>query len=463
MRMDIPEKAAYIITRLTEHGFEAFAVGGCVRDAILGRVPGDWDITTSARPEQVKELFPRTIDTGIQHGTVTVMLDKEGFEVTTYRIDGEYEDSRHPKSIEFTTNLVEDLKRRDFTINAMAYNPKVGLVDAFDGMGDLERRLIRCVGKAEERFDEDALRMLRAVRFAGQLGFSIHEDTRLAIRKNADTLKNISAERIRAELDKLLASKEPGLLMEAYEIGITRVILPEWDAMVETEQNNPHHIYSVGGHTIKVLEAVQRLWQQETKEKNAAREENAKRHSILCWAALLHDCGKPSAKTCDGMGIDHFHGHGEKGSSIARGILRRLKFDNYTVDAVLRLVKWHDCRFEGNQKTVRRVANKIGTDLMEDLFLLQRADILGQNPDTWEDKLHRLSEAEGMYEEIQRAGQCLSLKELKLNGRDLIEHGFQPGKELGEILQYLLELVLQEPEKNEKETLLELAKQHKAR
>lgn len=455
MVMEIPDKVAYIITTLMEHGFEAYAVGGCVRDTILGRVPGDWDITTSARPEQVKELFKRTIDTGIQHGTVTVMLEKEGFEVTTYRIDGEYEDSRHPKSVEFTTNLIEDLKRRDFTINAMAYNPATGIVDAFDGMGDMERKLIRCVGEAEERFDEDALRMLRAVRFAGQLGFSIHEDTKKAICKKAETLKNISAERIRVELDKLLTSQNPELLMTALETGMTQVILPEWDVMVATEQNNPHHVYSVGNHTIKVLEAVRDIW------KKQGCSENKKRYSILCWAAFLHDCGKPQAKIQDEKGIDHFYGHEETGSQLAKEILRRLKFDNYTIDIVTRLVKWHDYRFGGKPVAVRRAASKIGTDLMEDLFLLQRADILGQNPRTWEEKLSRLSEVEKTYQEIRKAGECLSLKELQVNGRDLIEHGFTPGKELGEVLEGLLSQVLKNPEKNEKETLLLLAEEYR--
>ena len=222
MVMQIPEKVEYIINVLMKNGYEAYAVGGCVRDSILGRVPEDWDITTSAQPEQVKALFHRTIDTGIQHGTVTVMMDKEGFEVTTYRIDGEYEDSRHPKNIEFTSNLEEDLKRRDFTINAMAYNPKDGLVDIFGGIEDLNKKIIRCVGNANDRFSEDALRILRAVRFAGQLGFAIEEQTKEAIVALAPTLKNISAERIRVELDKLLMGKHPELIRVASETGICR-------------------------------------------------------------------------------------------------------------------------------------------------------------------------------------------------------------------------------------------------
>jgi tRNA nucleotidyltransferase (CCA-adding enzyme) len=452
MVIEIPKKAEAIITTLMEHGFEAYVVGGCVRDAILGRTPEDWDITTSARPDEVKKLFSRTIDTGIQHGTVTVMMEREGFEVTTYRIDGEYEDSRHPTNVEFTTSLVKDLERRDFTINAMAYNQRNGLVDVFDGMGDLERRLIRCVGCAKERFDEDALRMLRAVRFAGQLGFSIHEDTRAAICEKAETLKHISAERIRVEMEKLLTSKHPALLLEAYETGMTKVFLPEWDVMVETKQNNPHHIYTVGNHAIRVLEAVHDLWRAEGEQ------EDKKRYTCLCWAALLHDCGKPGAKTTDKDGIDHFYGHGESGSRMAREILKRLRLDNYTIDRVSRLVKWHDYRFSDTKKAVRRAANKIGPDLMEDLFLLERADVLGQNPKTWREKQDRLTLAKKLYEEIQKDGECLTLKELKINGSDLIAEGFSPGKELGEILERLLELVLEEPARNEKGKLLQLAK-----
>ena len=254
--ISIPKNVKMIISILEKNGHEAFAVGGCIRDTILGRKPQDWDITTSALPCQVKELFHKTIDTGIEHGTVTVMMSRVGYEVTTYRIDGEYNDSRHPDSVEFTSNLIEDLRRRDFTINAMAYNPTVGLVDAFDGLGDIERKIIRCVGKPEERFGEDALRILRAVRFSAQLGFEIEEWTMKAIRKLANTLENISAERIRVELEKLIISNHPDKLITAYYAGITKVILPEFDRMMECPQNTPYHKYTVGEHTIKVMENV---------------------------------------------------------------------------------------------------------------------------------------------------------------------------------------------------------------
>ena len=248
-RIELPKHVNHIIHRLQEHGFDAYAVGGCVRDTLLGRVPQDWDITTSATPERVKQLFSHTIDTGIEHGTVTVMLEHVGYEVTTYRIDGEYEDGRHPKEVTFTDNLKEDLRRRDFTINAMAYNDERGLVDVFDGVGDLEHHVIRCVGDARERFTEDALRMLRAVRFAAQLDFSIEEETKEAVRLLAPTIAKVSAERIQMELVKLLCSGKPALLETAYDLGLTAVFLPEFDRMMQTPQHNKHHCYSVGQHT----------------------------------------------------------------------------------------------------------------------------------------------------------------------------------------------------------------------
>ena len=244
--IEIPKSVKMIITILEKNGYEAFAVGGCIRDTILGRQPQDWDITTSALPQQVKALFNKTLDTGIQHGTVTVMMSRVGYEVTTYRIDGEYNDSRHPDTVEFTSNLIEDLKRRDFTINAMAYNPTVGLVDAFDGIGDIEKKIIKCVGVAEERFGEDALRILRAVRFSAQLGFDIEDKTLAAAKDLSDTLKNISAERIRVELEKLITSNHPDKLITAYKAGITKVVLPEFDRMMECPQNTPSYVQRRG-------------------------------------------------------------------------------------------------------------------------------------------------------------------------------------------------------------------------
>lgn len=451
MTMQMPEKVKYIIDILMKNGYEAYAVGGCVRDSILDRVPQDWDITTSAKPEQVKALFHRTIDTGIQHGTVTIMLDKEGFEVTTYRIDGEYEDSRHPKSIAFTSKLEEDLKRRDFTINAMAYNLTEGLVDIFGGMEDLGQEMIRCVGNPRERFAEDALRILRAVRFAAQLGFSIEPHTQEAIVEMAPTLKNISAERIRVELDKLLTSRHPQLMRTASESGICKVVLPELDRMLLQEQHNPHHIYNVGEHCIQAVQLLNEAYE-------TTPEYDKKIHSILAWTMLLHDAGKPDCYTVDEEGVGHFYGHEEKGAEIAKRILKRLKFDNYTLETVVRLIKWHDYRFEKQEAAVRKAASRIGTDIMELLFTVQKFDILAQNPATHEEKLFRLEQIRALYTGICEKQQCLSLKSLAVNGTDLIEAGFEKGKQLGEILAFLLEKVLEEPDLNEKQILLELAK-----
>lgn len=461
----MPDKVKEIIQTLVEHGFEAYAVGGCVRDSILGRVPGDWDITTSAKPEQVKNLFRRTVDTGIEHGTVTIMLDKEGFEVTTYRIDGEYEDNRHPKNVEFTSNLVEDLKRRDFTINAMAYNDREGIVDKFDGLGDIKRRVIRCVGNAEERFDEDALRILRAIRFAAQLDFTIEEDTQAAIEKKREFLHNISAERIRVELEKLLVSKHPEKLVHAYRLGITKVVMPEFDTMMITPQNSPYHIYGVGEHCIAAVQSVQRLFE------DVPYVEDAKEHggfcldkklqAILCLTMLLHDCGKPSNRTTDEEGIDHFYGHPQESSVLAKKILRRLKYDNYTIDTVTALIKYHDYPLTTDKVELRRAANKIGIDLMELLFLVQEADALAHAKEICETRLQSLYQVKEVYREICEAKDCLSLKDLAVTGKDLMGIGFKQGKILGTVLNQLLQHVLENPKDNKKEILLKYAEQYK--
>lgn len=447
MRIQLPQNVDYIIKELINHGFDAYAVGGCVRDSVLLKEPTDWDITTSAKPEEVKEIFRRTIDTGIEHGTVTVMLEREGYEVTTYRIDGEYEDNRHPKEVAFTDDLIEDLKRRDFTINAMAYNDVKGLVDIFGGHRDLNNKVIRCVGSSCERFEEDALRILRAIRFSAQLGFRIHEDTLAAIRWKAGNLKNISAERIRVELCKLLISDYPEKLIDAYENGITKVILPEFDAMMETEQNNPHHSYSVGIHTINAVKAVGVDKQVTSKDK-----------LILRWAMLLHDVEKPGCRFVGEDGKDHFWGHQEKGAETAKMILRRLKFDNETTDYVYRLVKWHDYSFTLTEKAMRRAVSTIGIDLMDLLFEIKRGDILAQNPDTIPDKLVSLVIAKVLVEDIKAQNQCVNLKMLNINGRDLISIGFLKGKQIGEVLNHLLDLVIEDPALNKKEILLERAK-----
>ena len=436
----LPEQVSFIINTLNQAGFEAYAVGGCVRDSIMGRVPDDWDITTSADPQQVKKLFRRTIDTGIQHGTVTVMLQKTGYEVTTYRIDGEYEDNRHPKEVIFTKSLEEDLKRRDFTVNAMAYHPGEGLVDLFDGIGDMEKKCIRCVGQAEERFSEDALRMMRGVRFSAQFGYRIEEQTREAIRKLRENLRNVSAERIRVELVKLLVSPHPDYLRIACDLGITKVILPEFDVCMETPQHNPHHCYSVGEHTLEGLKAV-------------------RADKVLRLAMLLHDIGKPLTKTTDENGKDHFKKHPKESARLAQDILHRLKFDNDTLKKVCRLVEFHDWSIdlEENVKisTVRRLIANIGEDAFPDMFEINRADLLSQSSYLRERKLAKQEMLESMYREIMEKQECLSLKDLAVGGKDLLAQGIKPGKELGEILQRMLADVFEDPAHNKKEYLLE--------
>ena len=443
MKIKLPRAVQTIINILNEHVHEAYAVGGAVRDAVLGRVPKDWDVTTDALPEEIKDIFNRTVDTGIEHGTVTVLMGGAGYEVTTYRIDGEYEDSRHPKEVTFTANLVEDLKRRDFTINAMAYNDRAGLVDVFEGILDIERKMIRCVGCPKERFTEDALRMMRAVRFSAQLGYEIEENTAAAIKELAGNLVNISAERIQTELVKLVTSPHPENLKIAYETGITKVIMPEFDVCMETVQNNPHHCYTVGEHTLKSMQYI-------------------KPDKVLRLAMLFHDIGKPSTISTDEEGIDHFYGHPDVSAEMARKILRRLKFDNYTLHMVTGLVKYHDRNVEPTPKYVRRAILKVGEEIFPLLYDIKKADIAAQSDYKREEKAGKLEQVYEAYAEVLEKNQCVSLKTLAVTGKDLItQAGMQTGPELGRVLEKLLQEVIEDPELNTKETLLEMALKYK--
>lgn len=439
MQIQLPDKVHKIINTLEAAGYEAYAVGGCVRDSILGRKPDDWDITTLAKPEEIKRLFPRTIDTGIRHGTVTVMLDKEGFEVTTYRIDGDYEDGRHPKEVTFTASLEEDLKRRDFTINAMAYNEHQGLVDLYGGLADIEAGVIRCVGDAKERFTEDALRMMRAVRFSAQLGYRIEEATKTAITALAPDLQKISAERIQAELIKLVISAHPDYLRIAYETGITAQILPEFDLCMETPQNNPHHCYTVGEHILHSMQAIEP-------------------DKVLRLGMLFHDIGKPQTMTVDEEGITHNKKHPAVGAEMTKKILRRLKFDNDTTEKVVKLVLYHDQDIGATQAGVRRAMNHIGEDIFPMLFAVHRADISAQSDYMREEKLRKFSYIEELYDTVRSQGDAVSLKDLAITGRDLIAQGMKPGREIGAVLQSLLEQVLEDPSLNTPEQLLEISK-----
>lgn len=402
--VNLPQNVDKIISILQDNGYEAYAVGGCVRDSILGRVPGDWDITTSAMPEETKALFQKTFDTGIEHGTVTVLLDGEGYEVTTYRIDGEYEDSRHPKEVTFTRSLEEDLLRRDFTINAMAYNHKDGLVDLFGGTEDISKKVIRCVGDAQARFSEDALRILRGIRFAAQLGFEIEESTRAGMKKLAATLKNISAERIQVELIKTLMSPNPSLLSDAYELGITRQFLPEFDRQMESTNKE------------KILQAL----------------ELVRSDKVLRIAMLFNNA------------VDQ---------EIVKTVLKRLKFDNNTLNKVVKLVRFYDFDIEISGNAVRHAVNMIGEELFPYYLELRRADVLARTENEMEE-IEKLEEIEKIYQEVIEKGQCVSLKMLAVSGKDLILAGMKPGKEIGDKLVELLEIVLDNPELNTKKELL---------
>lgn len=436
MEIAVPSGAARILERLMEAGHEAYVVGGCVRDALLGREPHDWDITTSAAPDQVKALFPRTIDTGLQHGTVTVLIGKEGFEVTTYRIDGAYLDGRHPSGVTFTSSLQEDLCRRDFTMNAMAYNDRDGIVDLFGGVRDLELGLIRAVGDPMERFSEDALRILRAIRFAARFGYRIEDETRAACAALADRLSLVSAERIREELNGILVSPHPELIRLLYELGISRVFLPEFDTCMETPQVNPHHNSSVGDHTIRSICGVDP-------------------DLILRLTMLLHDFGKPAARTTDSGGIDHFWGHPEISVTIADKIMRRLRYDNRTRTRVLKLVELHDEQLHLTEAGIRRDMVRTGPDLFPLLLQVKTADIRAQSYYMRGQKEDILKRAWILYERVISQRDCLQISDLAVSGRELIEAGVQPGRAMGDLLKAMLEEVLDNPRHNSRAWLME--------
>ncbi len=440
INFQLPPAVFDIIHTIEAHGHEAYAVGGCVRDSILGKVPNDWDITTSASPKEIKSIFNKTFDTGIEHGTVTVRMRGESYEVTTYRIDGEYVDARHPKEVAFTNNLKEDLMRRDFTINAMAYHPTRGLVDAFGGIRDMECGIIRAVGRPDDRFTEDALRMLRAIRFSAQLGFDIEEETYGAICRLSGNIERISWERIRMEVEKLLVSDHPERMRDIYETGLSKVFMPEWDALFATEQNSVHHVYDVGEHTIAVLKGLPN-------------------EHVLRLAGLLHDIGKPVTRKTDEKGRDHFVGHPQVGARMAKDILRRLKFDNDTIGAVCALVKYHDERPEPTLRNARRLMARVGDGRMDMLFCLNEADIGGQSDYMREEKLERVARMRTLVAEIRRKNEAVTIAGLAINGRDLANVGVPKGRMMGEILRELLKEVVDEPAMNERERLLGRAKE----
>lgn len=404
--MELPENVRNIISTIEKNGCEAYAVGGCVRDTLMGKTPSDWDITTSALPMQVKSMFGRTVDTGLKHGTVTVMIGKTGYEVTTYRIDGEYKDGRHPESVEFALNLVEDLKRRDFTINAMAYNDKNGLVDEFDGRGDLERKVIRCVGNPMERFTEDALRMMRAIRFSAQLSFDIHPDTYDAINKLSDTIKQVSMERIQVELTKTLVSDNPEKVELFYSTGIFAAVLPE----------------------------ISRIFEGRYRQNALCMVRFTENTPVLRYAALMNSLEPEEA----------------------RSVLRRLKMDNHTVDSVTAIVANSKGKIDENEPAIREALNRFGKDLMNNLLIHAEAlakakeEITGvMLPGTH----NHIVAVRKMMEGIIDRGDCFTIKDLDITGNDLIEYGMS-GSQIGRTLNELLHVVMDNPKLNDKATLI---------
>lgn len=439
-RIHIPAKTKYILSRLTECGFEAYVVGGCVRDALMGRTPHDWDIATSATPEQVFFCFEGKyiIPTGLKHGTVTVVHEQEPFEVTTFRIDGDYTDGRHPDNVIFTTSLKKDLARRDFTINAMAADKDGNIIDPFGGMTDIQKKQIRCVGSAEKRFSEDALRILRALRFSSVLGFSIEHDTTRAIRNNKNLLFNIARERICKEYSQLLVGVNAADVLLGFP-DVVAISFPELWKCVGFEQNNSYHCYDVYRH---IVESVR----------------NIEPDLVLRLTMLLHDVGKPRCFEWGKDGNGHFCNHGHVSADIAEKRLRELRFDGTTIRDVVQLIDVHDTRFPAKENSVCRIMKKIGEKQMRRFLAVRRADIMAQAEYNREERLEKVNRIEAIFEGILRQNTAFQIKDLTVNGNDLISVGMNPGPEMGELLDKMLSLVMDGELQNEREELLDYAR-----
>ena len=440
MEIKLPPNVKKAISLLESAGFEVCAVGGCVRDSLLRKTPDDWDITTSASPEQMKEVFSsfHCIETGIQHGTLTVVIGSP-LEITTFRLDGEYEDNRHPKSVEFTSDLSADLARRDFTVNAMAYSPSQGLSDPFGGQEDLKNHIIRCVGEADRRFNEDALRILRGLRFASVLDFEIEDKTAESIHKNKALLKNISVERISKELMRLICGAGAHRVLSGFA-DVLFEIMPELSPMYKNSHDNPHHCYDIYEHTLYSLE-------------------NVRPDPVPRFAMLLHDSGKPASKTFSQDGRAHFYGHQKLSAELAAQILARLKVSNSFRDEVLFLVGNHD-RWElyENPENMKKYLARFGLDRVLELLEVMRADVLSQSPE-YRFRLEKIEKAERTAKEIAALKPCLSLKGLAVNGKTLMANGIPEGKTLGAVLSALLGEVIDGKTKNSSEELIRRAKE----
>ncbi len=441
--MRLPETIESILARLNGAGFAAYAVGGCVRDSLAGRTPHDWDICTAARPEEVHALFAAedVRDTGLRHGTVTLVKDGRPYEITTFRVDGAYSDHRRPDAVAFTDRLEEDLARRDFTINAMAYGPMSGIADPFGGQNDLAAGVIRCVGEPAERFAEDALRILRALRFSARFGYRIEPRTDAALRALAPTLSAIAPERIKSELDGILCAEHAGEVLRSYP-EVLAVPLPEIGPCVGFQQHSPWHVYDVWEHTVRAVE-------------------NAPKTPVLRWTMLLHDLGKPACFTRGEDGSGHFYGHAKLSAEYAEAIGWRLRFSNDEISAVTELVRRHDGDISPEKKILRRLLGRMGRERFDELLAVKRADNLAQAPELAEARLRELETLRSLADEIEAEDECTNLARLAVNGRDLMALGYAPGPDLGAELQRLLALVLDDPGKNHRESLLAQAAEDK--
>lgn len=434
-KMHLPPQVNTAFELLERAGFEAYLVGGAVRDHVRDGSPAkDWDITTNARPEEVEAVFDgyHRIETGLKHGTVTVVIDRVPMEITTYRIDGGYSDHRHPDSVRFTRNLNDDLERRDFTMNALAYHPKTGVVDLVDGRADIARGLVRCVGDPDRRFQEDGLRMLRALRFASVYGMRIEKATAGAIHRNRCLLKDIAAERIQVELTKLLCGVGAGEILNEFA-DVIAVPLPEIAPMFDFQQQNPHHDKDVWNHTIAVVSAIPA-------------------EPVLRWAALLHDVGKPGCFSVGKDGVGHFYGHAERSTQLAGEILSRLRFDNGSRERILRLVRYHDLPIAPDKKPVKRLMSKHGVDAVRQLIELHKADTRGQSS-ICIGRIREYNAVRTLVDEILAEEACFSLKDLAINGNDLLALGLR-GRAVGQALQACLDAVMDERLPNTKEALI---------
>lgn len=479
MRIDLPEKVNILIRRLEACGHEAFAVGGCIRDSIMGREPNDWDLCTSASPDEMKACFAgfvwqpagaadcstagparecKIIETGLQHGTLTILLDGEAFEITTYRIDGEYSDGRHPDQVAFTRTLEEDLARRDFTVNAMAYNNSVGLVDPFGGRTDLAAGILRCVGDPVRRFTEDSLRILRCVRFASQLDYMIENSTSAAMYECLPLIDRVAVERIRVEFEKLLCGPAAVRVLCDHRDIIAHII-PEIRPMFDLDQKNAYHVYDVWEHTLHVIE-------------------NIPADPLLRLMAFFHDIGKPPTMTVvpnekyvPGNAPDadipgaaypewgHFYGHEAAGAEITNTVLRRLKFDNYSRDTICNVIDAHKIVFQPTERHARRLLHRLGEDQLRMLIQLELADVKSQNPVYTDERVKNIQAFGAALDAVLAAEQCFSLKHLAIGGCDLIELGVPQGREIGCILNALLEQVVDGDLINEHDALIAQAMQ----